>query len=62
LGQKVIVTTRVDEQLIGGLEVRIGDTIYDGSVAGSLKALRTSAADHAARAVSRALDPVDARN
>lgn len=32
LGAEPIVSLRVDPELIGGLEVRIGDTVYDGSL------------------------------
>jgi F-type H+-transporting ATPase subunit delta len=40
-GQRVVLTTRVDETLIGGLVARVGGTIYDGSVAGQLSRMRT---------------------
>lgn len=36
------VEFRVDPRLLGGLQVRIGDRVLDGSVAGQLEALRTS--------------------
>ena len=36
LGAKPILHTAVDEDLIGGLVVKVGDTVYDGSVAGEL--------------------------
>ncbi|MCE7792473.1 F0F1 ATP synthase subunit delta [Salipaludibacillus sp. CUR1] len=33
---KLLIQNIVDEELIGGLKVRIGDTVYDGSVANQL--------------------------
>jgi len=39
-GQTVHLTVEVDESLIGGLTVRIGDTLYDASVRGRLERLR----------------------
>lgn len=38
--EKLVVTNVVDEKLIGGLKVRIGDTIYDGSVQAQLERLQ----------------------
>jgi F-type H+-transporting ATPase subunit delta len=37
----VALTTTVDESLIGGLMVRVGDTLLDASVKGRLERLRT---------------------
>jgi F-type H+-transporting ATPase subunit delta len=39
-GTRVIATFREDKSLIGGAIVRIGSTIYDGSVRGRLERLR----------------------
>jgi F-type H+-transporting ATPase subunit delta len=39
LGQDVQVSTSVDESLIGGVLVRAGDTVIDGSVRGRLNRL-----------------------
>lgn len=39
-GQTVDLTVAVDETLIGGLTVRVGDTLYDASVRGRLERLR----------------------
>jgi F-type H+-transporting ATPase subunit delta len=39
-GQKVEMNETVDETLIGGISVRIGDTLYDGSVRNRLERLR----------------------
>jgi F-type H+-transporting ATPase subunit delta len=39
-GTRVIATFREDKSLIGGAIVRIGSTIYDGSVRGRLERLK----------------------
>ncbi|MFC5403577.1 F0F1 ATP synthase subunit delta [Cohnella soli] len=39
LGKSVRVTNEVDPSLLGGLTVRIGDTLYDGSLRGKLQRL-----------------------
>lgn len=40
IGRRVTLTTKVDPALIGGMVTRIGSTVYDGSVASQLAALR----------------------
>lgn len=40
LGKRLRLTTRVDESLIGGLVVKVGDTLMDGSVRTRLGRLR----------------------
>lgn len=40
-GKDVTLTANVDEALIGGLTVRVGDTLLDASVRGRLERLRT---------------------
>lgn len=39
-GMQVRATYRQDPSLLGGVVLRIGDTVYDGSVRGSLETLR----------------------
>ncbi len=39
-GRTVNLTVELDESLIGGLTVRVGDTLYDASVRGRLERLR----------------------
>lgn len=40
LGKQVVLQASVDDQLIGGLVVRVGNTVYDASVANHLARLR----------------------
>lgn len=42
MGTKAKIEFRVDPQILGGLVVRIGDKVLDGSVAGQLDGLRKS--------------------
>lgn len=40
LGRPVLLEAAVNESLIGGSQLQVGSTVYDGSVAGVLKSLR----------------------
>ena len=42
LDKEVVLTTRTDEEVLGGVLVRIGDRIIDGSARGRLQSLRRS--------------------
>jgi F-type H+-transporting ATPase subunit b len=42
LGGGATVSFRVDENILGGLVIRVGDKVLDGSVAGTLEGLRQS--------------------
>lgn len=42
MGQTVKAEASVDAALIGGVQVRIGDTVYDGSIANKLKQLNNT--------------------
>ncbi len=46
-GAKVELQTAVDPSILGGIQVRIGDTLYDGSVRGRLERLRAQLASGA---------------
>jgi F-type H+-transporting ATPase subunit delta len=46
-GAKVELETAVDPAILGGIQVRIGDTLYDGSVRGRLERLRAKLASGA---------------
>jgi F-type H+-transporting ATPase subunit delta len=43
-GARVELVTAVDPTILGGIQVRIGDTLYDGSVRGRLERLRAKLA------------------
>lgn len=56
LKRDVDVKTGVDPALLGGLVVRIGDTVYDGSVANRLARLRDETLDKTALQIRQALE------
>ena len=51
VGRRPNLIEEVDESLIGGLVVRIGDRKYDTSVATQLRGLRQTLRDTASRAI-----------
>lgn len=56
LGAQVVLLTRVDPELIGGLVVRVGDTVYDGSVSNRLSRFRDEALKNVAATVRASID------
>jgi F-type H+-transporting ATPase subunit delta len=44
LGKEVQITTQVNSELLGGLVIRVGDRVIDGSARQRLNALRGSLA------------------
>ena len=56
LASEIDLTTSVDPELIGGIVVRVGDTVYDSSVAGGMKRLRRQALDQSAHQFRGTLD------
>ena len=40
-GKEVVVTTQVDEEILGGIVIQIGDQLLDGSTRTRLEALRS---------------------
>ena len=51
LGKDVIVHPYTDESMLGGVRLRIGDKLVDGSLSSRLRKLRDQLADHGAAAV-----------
>jgi F-type H+-transporting ATPase subunit delta len=39
-GKKILMVTRVDEKIVGGVVARVGSTVYDASIATQLKKIR----------------------
>jgi len=51
IGGEPVVRTAVDPELIGGVVLRIGDTVYDGSVANQLNSIRQQMIDRSAHEI-----------
>lgn len=51
LGREVVLAPRVDPSIIGGVVVRVGDTVYDSSVRSRLQQMKQRAAARAADAI-----------
>ena len=56
VGKEVKLTNKVDAKVIGGMVIRIGDTVYDGSVVNQLAQIRTKAVQKASDAIREKLD------
>ncbi len=50
-GKEVVLIEKVDAQLLGGIVLRIGDRVYDGSVQGKLQTLRRAVAGGVEKAI-----------
>jgi F-type H+-transporting ATPase subunit delta len=55
LGRQVMLTTDVNEDLLGGLMVRVGDTVYDASLAARLKRMEQVTLDHTKQKIRESL-------
>jgi F-type H+-transporting ATPase subunit delta len=56
LGREVVLTSAVNEELLGGLVVRIGDTVYDGSLAARLKQMQEVTLQRTTQQIRESLD------
>jgi len=56
LGGKIELTKKIDPELLGGLQVRVGDTVFDGSVQGKLERVRRTAFERAAERIRAEFD------
>ena len=56
IGKKVTITSEVDPDIIGGMVVRVGDTVFDASVANHLKKVRSKAIKAASDSIRESLD------
>lgn len=43
LGRRINMNLEIDQQLLGGLVIRVGDTVFDGSLSGRLQQWRNAA-------------------
>lgn len=56
LGKQVVLSTEVDPSIIGGMVVRVGDTVFDGSVVNQLSQVRTRAIKAAGDSIRSSLE------
>ena len=42
LGKEVVLEEKVDPSLLGGILIRVGDQVFDGSVLGKMSAIRNA--------------------
>ena len=56
LGREVDVQVKIAPDLIGGLVIRVGDTVYDGSLANRLKQLRSDMVAKSTQQIRSELD------
>ena len=56
LGKQIQLESKVDSAVIGGMVIRIGDTVYDGSVQNHLNQVRNKAIKSASDAIRSSLD------
>jgi len=56
LGKQVTLATQVNEDLLGGLVVRVGDTVYDASLAAQLRRMEAVTLDHTKQALRESLE------
>lgn len=51
LGKQVVLDERVDESLLGGVLIRVGDQVFDGSVMGKMAAIRSAVSSGIQKAI-----------
>ena len=56
LGLEPILETRIDPSLIGGVVIRVGDTVYDGSLKTQVKQLRVRLRERCLNEIQRGRD------
>ncbi|HEX7379840.1 MAG TPA: FoF1 ATP synthase subunit delta, partial [Pirellulales bacterium] len=56
LGGEPVLSKKVDPDLIGGLVFRVGDTVYDGSVATRLARVKSQMIDRSIHEIQRRRD------
>ena len=56
LGKQVEIDTVVDPEILGGLVVKVGDTVYDGSLSNQLSRVRRGAIERATQQIKQSID------
>ncbi len=56
LGKQVKLDALIDPSIVGGIVVRVGDTVYDSSVVGQLQQVRSRAINRATEAIREKLE------
>jgi len=56
LGREVILDAAVNQDLLGGLVVRVGDTVYDASLTARLKRMEQVALDHTKQSIRESIE------
>ncbi len=56
LGKEINLATHVDPEILGGLMVRVGDTVYDGSIRNQLDRIRVQVIDRASHRIRGSLE------
>lgn len=56
LNKEVVLRTAIDGELIAGIVIQVGDTVYDGSVANQLAQLRRGVVNKTAEQIRESLD------
>jgi len=56
LHRDVVLSATVNDELLGGIVVRVGDTVYDASVAASLKRMAQVTLDHTKQTIRESLE------
>lgn len=56
LGKQVVIRKRIDPEIIGGLVVQVGDTVFDASIANQLDRVRRTTLDRTVQAIRQTLD------
>jgi F-type H+-transporting ATPase subunit delta len=56
LGKQVVLTSEINPDLLGGLVVRLGDTVYDGSLAGQLNRMRSVTLEQTMQSIRTSLE------
>ncbi len=56
LGKQVVLVERVDASLLGGIVIRVGDQVYDGSVQGKISSVRSAVSSGIQKAIRDKFD------